>query len=77
MIQWLLDNSLRSFFGGARRGQPVFAALSAGTAVIAFLVKRRRPDKELLYGHNMKEGETLQISFLRNTAVVKKTDVEA
>ena len=77
MIQWILDNSLRSFFGGARRGRPVVAAVSAGTALIAFLVKHRRPQKELLYGVDMKEGETLQISFLREGKVKKRKNVEA
>ena len=76
MIQWILDQSVRGLFGGARRGRPVVAALSAGTALIAFLVKHRRPPKELLYGVDLEEGDTVQIRFLRSDTVVKKIDTE-
>ncbi len=76
MIQRIFDIGVRGLFGSARRGRPILTGLSAATALIAFLVKHRRPSKELLYGTNLKEGESVQISFLRNDTVIKQTEVE-
>lgn len=76
MIQRILDFGVRGLFGGARRGQPVLTALSAGAALVAYLVQHRRPRKERLYGHNLKEGETIQISFLKGETVVEAREVE-
>lgn len=76
MIQRLLDLGIRGLFGGARRGQPIITSMSAGAALIAYLVKHRRPKKQLLYAKNLKEGQTIRISFLKGDAVVESRDIE-
>ncbi len=76
MIQRLLDLGIKGFFGGARRGQPLLTGLSAAVAIVAFLRKHRRPDKDLLYGVDLKEGEAIQISFLRGDPVVEAVETE-
>jgi hypothetical protein len=75
MIQRLLDLSIRGLFGGARTGRPIIAGLSAGTALITYLVKHRGPAKQRLYGVDLKEGESIQIAFKRD-GVIHKTDFE-
>lgn len=68
MIQRMLQLGVRELFGGARRGQPVVTGLSAAVALIAYLRKNRRPKKEMLYGVNLGEGQSIRISFLKGDA---------
>ena len=71
----LLGVAIRQFFGGARRGQPAIAALSAFVAVVGWLRRRSQEDR-LLFKETLAEGETLQITFLRNDTVVDRTAIE-
>lgn len=73
----LLAVGLRELFGGARRGQPALAGLGAALAIVGFVRRFRRADKDLLSEYDLKEGESLKISFLRGHAVVASSDVDA
>ncbi len=71
----IIGLGLRQLFGGSRRGQPAVAAMGAAVALIGWL-RRRSQDERLLFKEDLAEGETLQITFLRNDTIVDRTAIE-
>jgi hypothetical protein len=61
----LFVSGLRRLAGGARRGRPGATAFGLALALAGFVRSRRRPDRELIYARDLKDGETLQIRFAK------------
>lgn len=71
----LLGFGVRQLFGGARRGQPALAAFGAALAILSWLRRRSAEDK-LLFSDDLKEGESMQITFRRGTDVIDTATIE-
>jgi hypothetical protein len=70
-----MDRVMAVAIRGSRRGQPGVAALGAFVAIVRWLRRRSQGD-QLLFKKVLAEGETLQITFLRNDTVVDRTAIE-
>ncbi len=71
MLQRFVSFGVKQMFGGARRGQPLLAAL--GTAISIWgLFRRFSRDNRMVYSRNLKDGESIRISQLRGAAAVKE-----
>jgi hypothetical protein len=77
MIDRLLKLGVTDLFAGLRQGRPALTGLGTAMALFAFMRRRRPPAKELLYGVNLKDGESVRIRFLRGGAVVEPLDEES
>lgn len=75
MLQRFVSFGVRQLFGGARRGQPVVAALGAAVSIWGLFKRFSRSDKPV-YTRNLKDGETLRIRSFRGSALVDETEVE-
>lgn len=73
MIQRILDFGMVKLFSGARQGRPFITGMGAALALFGWMRKRRGPSKERIYGKNLAEGETIQISFRRGEMTVDET----
>lgn len=71
----LLAFSVRQFFGGARRGQPLVTGLAAAVTLFG-LARRFRRGEALLYRRTMREGEAIRLRVLRGGEIVEDTEVE-
>jgi hypothetical protein len=64
MFRRIVSLGVKSLFGGARRGQPVLAALGTAISIWALFRKFSRGDK-LIFSRTLADGESLRISQLR------------
>jgi hypothetical protein len=69
MFARLFSLGVKSLFGGARRGQPLLAALGAGISIWGLFRRFSRGDK-LVYSRTLADGETVRITQLRGSAAV-------
>ena len=74
MLQHFVSFGVRQMFGGARRGQPLIAALGTAISIWA-LFRRLTRDDRMVYSRILKDGETIRISQFRGAAAI--TDEEA
>lgn len=75
MFDRIFKLGVAALFGGARRGQPALTAVGAAVVIVGWLRRRATP-RSLLFGENLKEGESLQITFRRGASVVDRVRVE-
>jgi len=74
MLERFFSFGLRQLFGGARRGQPIVAALGAAISIWGLLRKFSRSDKPV-YSRELADGETLRIKMRRGDAVVEDLEI--
>jgi hypothetical protein len=72
----LLANGLTYLFRGARRGQAPLSGVGAAMAIVGIVRNRRRPDRELIYARNLKDGEAVRVRLMRGSTVVDEQEVE-
>jgi hypothetical protein len=75
MIPRLLSWGVSRLFGGLREGRPGLAGVSAAVTVLSWLRRRRAPERQRIYGVELKEGEAVTIRFLRGDTVVDETEI--
>ena len=64
MFARIVSLGVKSLFGGARRGQPLLAAIGAAISIWALFRRFSRGDK-LIYSRTLGDGETLRIAQMR------------
>ena len=74
MLERFFSFGLRQLFGGARRGQPIVAALGAAISIWGLARKLSRSDKPV-YSKELADGETLRIKMRRGDAVVEDFEI--
>ena len=74
MFQRFISFGVRELFGGARRGQPVVAALGAAVSIWGLFRRLSDRDQKPVYTRELKEGESLRIRMFRGESVVDETD---
>ena len=74
MFEQFFSFGVRQLFGGARRGQPLIAALGAAVTIWGVLRRLDRKDKPV-YKRKLRDGEVLQIRMLRGETVVEPADL--
>lgn len=70
----ILRFGVAQLFGGARRGQPVVAALGAALTIIG-VVRRYGRSEKLIYRHALTDGEAINVKLVRGEAVVEDIEV--
>lgn len=75
MFQRFVSFGVRQLFGGARRGQPVVAALGAAVSIWGLFRRLSDRDQKPVYTRELKEGESLRIRMFRGESVVDETDL--
>lgn len=73
MFEQFFAFGVRQLFGGARRGQPVIAALGTAITIWGLFRKLSRNDKPV-YSRKLRDGETIRINMLRGEATAANTD---
>ena len=73
MLEQFFSFGIRQLFGGARRGQPMIAALGAAITIWGLLRRLDGRDKPV-YTRKMRDGEMIQIRMLRGKTVVEPAD---
>ena len=68
MFERFFAFGVKQLFGGARRGQPIVAALGMAVTLWGLFRKLSRGDK-LLYSRDLADGESLTINMIRGKAV--------
>lgn len=68
----LLSFGVNQLFGGARRGQPLVAALGTAISVIV-LLRRWGKQEKMIYSHELRDGETFRVRMWRGDAVVEES----
>ena len=74
MFERFFSFGVKQLFGGARRGQPIVAALGAAISIWGLFRKMARDDT-LVYSRELKDGETLRVRMFRGDAVVDDVEV--
>lgn len=69
MFARFVSLGVKSLFGGARRGQPLLAALGAAISIWGLFRRFSRGDK-LVYSRTLSDGETVRITQFRGAATV-------
>lgn len=67
MFQRIVAFGVASFFGGARRGQPLLTALGAAISIWGLFKRLDRKDKPI-YTRTLKDGEMVRIKSFRADA---------
>ncbi len=75
MFQRFVSFGVRQLFGGARRGQPVVAALGAAVSIWGLFRRLNDRERKPVYTRELKEGESLRIRMFRGESIVDETDV--
>ena len=73
MFEQFFSFGVRQLFGGARRGQPMIAALGAAITIWGLLRRLDRKDKPV-YVRKMQDGEMIQIRMLRGETAAEPAD---
>ena len=73
MFEQFFSFGIRQLFGGARRGQPMVAALGAAITIWGLLRRLDRKDKPV-YTRKMRDGEMIRIRMLRGETVVESAE---
>ena len=74
MIERFVSFGVRQLFGGARRGQPLIAALGAAISIWG-LFRRFSNREKLVYSRTLSDGESLRITQLRGAASMSEEEV--
>ena len=73
MFEQFFSFGIRQLFGGARRGQPMIAALGAAITIWGLLRRLDGKDKPV-YTRKMRDGEIIRIRMLRGETTVESPD---
>jgi hypothetical protein len=74
MFEQFFSFGVGQLFGGARRGQPLVAALGAAVTIWGLLRKLGGKDKPV-YTRRLRDGERIQIRMQRGETVVEPADL--
>ncbi len=74
MFERFISFGVKQLFGGARRGQPLVAALGAAISIWGLFRRFSNRDK-LVYSRTLSDGESLRITQLRGEASVSDEEV--